>query len=168
MKKLLIGNIFIIVGVALGIIALFMPFAAGMVASSGSTTMTLGSGFEFIFGSSDNGIDAVAVGTTGWVLLLLGLLGAIAIVPLAYVTKNGLRIGKLTFGQAFSAFAALLMIIGGILILCLRAGYVAGDTSSLASYIHLGVGPILSGIFAILAALCILIPLFLPYFVKRK
>jgi hypothetical protein len=160
-KSFLIGNLFVFVGLLLAFIALFLPFANGI-------TNTDQTAYTFIFGYKGSGwggaigsavYPSLSVALTGWIFLLIGFILAVAIVPLAFLTKNGLRIGRFTFGQVLGAFAALLLVVAGILFFFPAAQYTSYLGANKGDY-GLGVGFWLTAIFSILGGVCCVLPLF--------
>lgn len=163
-KNFLLGNLLVLLGLACAIIAIFMPFANGLKLVDSGNSTELRSGFSYVFGVKGGGllggdVPNVAVATAGWILILIGTLLAVAIIPLAFMTKNGLRIGKFTFGQVLGAGAALLLLVGGILFFFVAlayANYLGVDVSNVA----LGPAFVLGGIAAVAGAVFCCLPLF--------
>jgi hypothetical protein len=73
---------------------------------SGSSTTTWGTGYGWIFGGQvlvstflgNATTGKIGVLTTGWVLLLIGLILAIAVVVLSFMGKE-IKLGNFTLGQ---------------------------------------------------------------------
>jgi hypothetical protein len=158
-KNFLLGNLLVLLGLACAIVAIFMPYAEGLhgTGTTFGSSLDGGPGYDYIFGDG-----ALGVATAGWVLILIGTVFAFLIVPIAYLTKNGLRIGKFTFGQVLGAGAALLLLVGGILYFFVAMAYrnAIGSTASSLVSVKLGVGFLLAGIFAIASSVFCCLPLF--------
>jgi hypothetical protein len=165
MKKLSIRSILAMVGAVLALIAIFLPLGGGFQVVSGNSTVTCGTGYGWIFGGQDFDFlvtlttEKIAVLTVGWVLLLIGLLLAIAVVVLSFLGKE-IKLGSITLGQILVCAAALLLIVGGILLFCGKGAF-ADFMGFKASDCKNSAGLIFAGILSILSGVVVAVPLFL-------
>lgn len=158
-KNFLLGNPLVLLGLACAIIAIFMPYALGF-----NKMVNPQNAYTFIFGYKGSSLGSyvypsLSTALAGWILILVGLVSALIIVPVAFLTKNGLRIGKFTFGQVLGGFAALLLVVGGILFFFPAMQYNNYLGADQGTY-TLGIGFLLSAIFAIFGGVFCCLPLF--------
>jgi hypothetical protein len=175
-KKFVKDNCFVLVAFVLGLVAIFMPLAAGIGRQLHESWHNMGSAYTWIFGGTflnelNLGEDAKAIGvlTVAWVLLLIALLAVIAAVVLL-ILKKDIKIGnKLGLISLISCVAAALFIVSGILFFFGKVGYLQVEeiSSDYASSYRLGAGCILAGIFAIVAGVTALVPLVMPLISKK-
>ena len=130
-KHLTLKNVLVCLGFVFGLVAFFMMFTNQLYASGYGITVYVGFK-DALFGDGGAPLSFV-----GYLLVLLAALGAC----LLALTKDA-KISKLGI-----LCAAVLSLVGAIFIF-LEAAIVNGDSS----LYHLAAGPVIGGIFAILAA----------------
>jgi hypothetical protein len=163
-KNFLLGNLLILLGIVCAFGAMFFPFANGIKLVSGGSSQEMGRAYDYIFGVKstgflDPGTASIGIAKAAWILILIGAIFAILVVPLAFVTKKLPHFGHFTFGQVLGAFAALLLIVGGILYFFVGGAYATYYGLDKAN-VGLGIGFILSAIAGILGGVFCLLPLF--------
>jgi hypothetical protein len=151
MKKFGTALISGFVMVLFAIIAIIMPAAHGIVGVGGITgaSYTM-SGYEMIFGNSNDKTSACPGLLVAWIFLLIALLaGVCAIVLLAL--KKDKKLASFSAAGLIFAFAGLLAFVAGILFFCAIPLY-GYESSSVISY-KLGAGFVIGGIFSLIAGL---------------
>ena len=137
MKKLLtLPNILKAAGALLGLVAFFLMFADQLFAKSGNTKGYVD--FQTALFDKNYG---VAIAFVGYLLVLLAALGLCALIFV-----------KLDAGKMIALGLAGFLVLGAIFIFIEAAVFNGKFDLKIIDY-HLAAGPVLAGIFAILAAL---------------
>ena len=152
MKKFLTLNLVVkAAGVLFALVAFFLMFAPQMMYIVGSNTeyYTIGqatAGWEGLIGDA----KGTALGLIGYILVILGAVGACVLVFLKLDAKI-----KMFAGLG----AALLVLLGGIFVFCLAASFNAVNETE---GFRLAGGAIVAGILALVGALAMAASEFLP------
>lgn len=159
MKKFGLSFICGIVMVLFAIVAIILPTATGITASAsfgGLGTLTVNwTGYQLIFGDSENKVDMVPGLLVAWIFLLLAALAGIGALVILLLKKDK-KVAQFNASNLLFACAGLLAFVAGILFFCAKPLSGATDESYKlgAGFVIGGISALISGIAGIGAFVC--------------